>query len=52
MSTSRKALQTQNVMDVEANYRGQAFTSDLSGQEFWLIVDKGFLPVGVVMGNC
>lgn len=29
-----------------------AFTSDLSGQEFWLIVDKGYLPVGLVLGNC
>ena len=52
MSTSRKALQTQHVMDIEATYRGQAFTSALSGQEFWLVVDKGFLPVGIVMGNC
>ena len=52
MLTSRKALRTQHVMDIEADYRGQAFTSDLSGQEFWLTIDKGFLPVGIVMGNC
>lgn len=30
----------------------RAFTSDLSGQEFWLVVDKGYLPVGLVLGNC
>lgn len=42
----------QHVLDVQSEYHGQAFTSDLSGQEFWLVVDKGFLPVGVVMGNC
>jgi uncharacterized protein YbjQ (UPF0145 family) len=31
---------------------GRAFTSDLSGQEFWLVVDKGYLPLGMVLGNC
>ena len=31
---------------------GNAFTSDLSGQEFWLIVDKGYAPMGMVLGNC
>src|ERR1700693_2493118 len=29
-----------------------AFTSDLTGQEFWLVVDKGYTPVGLVLGNC
>ena len=32
-------------------YRAKVFTSDLSGQEFWLIQDSGFLPVGLVLGN-
>ena len=31
---------------------GRAFTSDLSGQEFWLVVDKGYTPLGMVLGNC
>jgi len=31
---------------------GRAFTSDLSGQEFWLIIDKGYTPMGLVLGNC
>ncbi|HLV79073.1 MAG TPA: YbjQ family protein [Chthonomonadaceae bacterium] len=31
---------------------GRAFTSDLSGQEFWLVVDKGYVPLGLVLGNC
>jgi uncharacterized protein YbjQ (UPF0145 family) len=31
---------------------GNAFTSDLTGQEFWLVVDKGYIPVGMVLGNC
>jgi uncharacterized protein YbjQ (UPF0145 family) len=41
-----------HVMDVQPGYRGQAFTSDLTGQEFWLVLDKGFQPLGLVMGNC
>lgn len=41
-----------HAMDVRPGYRGRAFTSDLSGQEFWLVVDKGFQPMGLVMGNC
>ena len=32
--------------------QGRAFTSDLSGQEFWLVVDKGYQPLGLVLGNC
>ena len=31
---------------------GHAFTSDLSGAEFWLVVDKGYTPLGLVLGNC
>ena len=42
----------QSVMDVQSNYQGQGFTALLTGQEFWLIVDKGFLPVSMVMGQC
>jgi uncharacterized protein YbjQ (UPF0145 family) len=44
--------QPRNAMEVRPGYRGRAFTSDLSGQEFWLVVDKGFQPLGLVMGNC
>ncbi len=41
-----------NAMDIRPGYRGRAFTSDLSGQEFWLVIDKGFQPMGLVIGNC
>lgn len=41
-----------NAMDVGPNYQGRAFTSDLTGQEFWLVIDKGFAPLGLVVGNC
>lgn len=27
------------------------FTSDLSAQEFWLTLDRGYVPVGLVIGN-
>src|SRR2546421_2456559 len=28
------------------------FLSDLSGQEFWTLLQAGYLPVGIVMGYC
>ncbi len=41
-----------SAMEIRPGYRGRAFTSDLTGQEFWLVVDKGFQPMGLVLGNC
>ena len=34
------------------NAQGRPFTSDLSGQDFWTLLQGGYLPVGMVMGNC
>lgn len=31
---------------------GLPFTSDLSGQDFWTLLNAGYRPVGMVMGNC
>jgi uncharacterized protein YbjQ (UPF0145 family) len=31
---------------------GRPFTSDLSGQDFWTLLNAGYRPVGFVMGNC
>lgn len=28
------------------------FTSDLSGQDFWTLLQSGYRPLGLVMGNC
>jgi uncharacterized protein YbjQ (UPF0145 family) len=28
------------------------FTSDFTAQEFWLTIDKGYKPLGLVVGNC
>src|SRR6202165_3614659 len=41
-----------NAMDVRPGYRGATSASYRRGQEFWLVVDKGFQPMGLVMGNC
>jgi uncharacterized protein YbjQ (UPF0145 family) len=32
--------------------RGRPFTSDLSGQDFWTLLQAGYAPVGLVMGTC
>jgi uncharacterized protein YbjQ (UPF0145 family) len=31
---------------------GKPFTSDLSGQDFWTMLNAGYRPLGFVMGNC
>jgi uncharacterized protein YbjQ (UPF0145 family) len=38
-------------MAYEGSRTGRPFTSDLSGQEFWLLRDQGYIPVGFVLGN-
>ena len=37
------------------NYKapdGRPFTSDLSGQDFWTLLQTGYRPISLVMGNC
>src|SRR5207253_1904635 len=34
------------------NKAGKPFQSDLSGQDFWMLIRSGYRPVGFVMGNC
>ncbi len=34
------------------NDEGKPFTSDLSGQDFWTLVQSGYLPLGLVLGTC
>jgi uncharacterized protein YbjQ (UPF0145 family) len=34
------------------NNKGQPFTSDLSGQDFWTLLASGYAPVGMTMGTC
>jgi uncharacterized protein YbjQ (UPF0145 family) len=32
--------------------QGKPFTSDLSGQDFYTLIQAGYMPVGLVMGSC
>ena len=34
------------------NNRGLPFTSDLSGQDFWTLLQSGYAPLGMTMGSC
>jgi uncharacterized protein YbjQ (UPF0145 family) len=34
-----------------ASASNNVFTSDLSTSDFWLLLDKGYMPVGLVVGN-
>jgi uncharacterized protein YbjQ (UPF0145 family) len=34
------------------NKLGKPFTSDLSGQDFWTLMQTGYIPAGLVMGTC
>lgn len=34
------------------NGHNKPFTSDLSGQDFWTLVQAGYAPLGMVMGSC
>jgi len=32
--------------------KGMPFTSDLSGQDFYTLIQAGYMPVGLMMGSC
>ena len=34
------------------NNKSLPFTSDLSGQDFWTLIQAGYAPLGMVMGTC
>ncbi|MEN3300340.1 heavy metal-binding domain-containing protein [Pseudonocardia sp.] len=34
------------------NNKNQPFTSDLSGQDFWTLIQAGYAPLGMTMGSC
>src|ERR1700712_2447429 len=34
------------------NVHRQPFTSDLSGPDFWTLIQAGYAPLGMVMGSC
>ena len=43
------------VKSLDGGFRGaenRPFTSDLSGQDFWTLLNAGYRPLGLVLGNC
>ena len=50
------AIGTAVTADVEPgswrNRSAKPFTSDLSGQDFWTLIQSGYAPLGMVMGTC
>jgi uncharacterized protein YbjQ (UPF0145 family) len=49
------ALGTAVVAEDGADWKApgnRPFTSDLSGQDFWTLIQSGYAPVGLVMGTC
>ncbi len=47
----RNTRRPQSVMDVQADYRGHAFTSNLSSEELWLMLEAGYQPLGIIISN-
>jgi uncharacterized protein YbjQ (UPF0145 family) len=45
------AVKAENGMSYR-NKLGKPFTSDLSGQDFWTLMQTGHVPQGLVMGTC
>jgi uncharacterized protein YbjQ (UPF0145 family) len=49
IGTAVKSLQAPGAY---RTHDGKPFTSDLSGQDFWTLLNAGYRPLGLVMGNC
>ena len=41
----------QSAMNIQPNDQEQAYVAAMTGQDVWFMLDKGFLPVGLVMGS-
>ncbi|CAN5456757.1 heavy metal-binding domain-containing protein [soil metagenome] len=49
------AVKAEENNDARGGWRdstGGPFTSDLSGQDFWTLIESGYAPLGMVMGTC
>lgn len=44
--------QPRNAMDIQLDYHGRAFAIDLKSQDFWLVLEKNYQPLGIVTGHC
>ena len=52
VGTAVKAEEPPPTGDGWRNNTGKPFTSDLSGQDFWTLIQAGYAPLGLVMGSC
>lgn len=52
VGTAVKADPGHPLGSVWRNSKNQPFTSDLSGQDFWTLLQSGHAPLGMVMGSC
>ncbi len=44
-------LDNQNGQEVSGGSRSEPFTSDLTTSDFWLLLDRGYQPIALVLGN-
>ncbi|MGX7680916.1 heavy metal-binding domain-containing protein [Jatrophihabitans sp. DSM 45814] len=52
IGTAVKAEQDNQARGGWRDSSGGPFTSDLSGQDFWTLIEAGYAPLGMVMGTC
>jgi uncharacterized protein YbjQ (UPF0145 family) len=52
IGTAVKADQSPTEGGTWRNRHHQPFTSDLSGQDFWTLIQAGYAPLGMTMGSC
>jgi uncharacterized protein YbjQ (UPF0145 family) len=52
VGTAVKADQDKTTNTTWRNNKQLPFTSDLSGQDFWTLLQTGYAPLGMVMGSC
>jgi len=52
VGTAVKADEPPPTGDGWRNNTGKPFTSDLSGQDFWTLLQAGYAPLGMVLGSC
>src|SRR5712672_1722227 len=45
-------IQAQAQAQAQEQEQAQAHVAAMSGQEVWFLLDKGFQPLGLVMGSC
>lgn len=52
IGTAVRADPDNEIQTTWRNNKGQPFTSDLSGQDFYTLIRTGYAPLGMTMGTC